>query len=94
MYRGMGFGPKPMCPYCGGPHLVSQCPMMMYPPAMPMPAMPPMPMPPVPMPPMGGMMPGMEEHMMKVEHMLHQLLKCCQETHHMVQEMYMKMAKG
>ena len=42
-----GFGHKPMCPYCGGMHPANECPMMMYPPAMPMPS--------VPMPPMGGM---------------------------------------
>ena len=121
--RGFGHGHKPMCPYCGGPHLAGECPMMMYPPAMPMPSVPMPPMggmpmggmpmggmmggmpggmpmggypgmPTCPTPPMGGMMPGMEEHMAKVEKMLADIEQCCDQTCTMVKEIYMKMAKG
>lgn len=94
MFRGFGPSHKSMCPYCGGMHPANQCPMMMYPPAMPMPSMPPMPMPPYPtMPPMDGMA-GMHEHMMKVEQALQQISNCCAEVNQMVKEIYLKMAKG
>lgn len=108
-HRGSSHGHKPMCPYCGGMHHPGECPMMMYPPAMPMPSMPMPPMggypggmlggmpggmPTCPTPPMGGMMPGMAEHMARVEKMLADINECCNQTCTMVKEIYMKMAKG
>ena len=100
-HRGFGHYHKPMCPYCGGPHLAGECPMMMYPPAMPMPSapMPPMggmPMGGMPMGgmPMGDMMAAMQDHMARVEKMLADIKQCCDQTSTMVKDIYMKMAKG
>ena len=89
MYRGIGWGPKPICGYCGGPHPTGQCPMPYMPPSMPYmpPSMP-------AMPPSGGMMPGMAEHMARVEKMLADIKQCCDQTSAMVKEIYMKTAKG
>ncbi len=86
-YRGYDYSPAGMCPYCGGMHSPGQCPMMMYPPAMPMPC-PPMPMPPVECPPYP--MPDMAEAMKMLQH-----ISCrVDEIYRMCKEMYMKKAKG
>lgn len=75
------------CPYCGGMHPPGQCPLMMYPPAMP----PTKPMPPMPHVPD---MAAMHEMMMQHTQMLQHITLRVDEMYKICKEIYMKMAKG